>query len=179
MLLHNCFDQHFVAKYKASQAYFFLFIKIKAQHVSFFQVIMLQIPYKLLLSAFLIGISPPDFQLNHDPLAMVIYNYVGSFHVSGSGLNIIISSVKDPYSNALHKRTGFYPEWLLYRYPYSDSRSTLKKIVKNHFENPVGNRDYAVYVFHKAKHFGHAKGRTQRIIRYFFSGKQDRIYDIF
>lgn len=54
-------------------------------------MVMLQIGQQLLFSPFVIGISAPDFQFNYHLFPMKIYDYVCTLHVTGSGLNIIIS----------------------------------------------------------------------------------------
>ena len=62
------FVESFVHQQPVSQdnllyAHFLLLVKAEAEHVSFFQMKVIQIGRQLLLASLVIGISPPDLQL--------------------------------------------------------------------------------------------------------------------
>lgn len=94
-VLHNCLHNGFIADFDLMHADFLILIKIKAKHIAFVLVIIVQIIGKLLLAPFVVLLAVLDFQLNNKLLAAIINDNVRAPCVPCLRLKIVVSCAVD------------------------------------------------------------------------------------
>ena len=96
--LYGSFKKNFISNLYSSDPCFFLFIKIKAQHITGIQPEILQILADLLFSLGVIPLAPPDLQFDDILPPEIVNDYIRTLLISGLGFDIVISG---PVNNRL------------------------------------------------------------------------------
>ena len=112
--LYDSLDKAFAVDYDFLNADLFFLIKVKTEHISGLQVIVIQIIYNLIFSTGIIFVSTPYFCFNHILFAAIIYDNICSSQTAGTGLYIIISysvdngaKIKEKIPSALFFQKSF------------------------------------------------------------------------
>lgn len=113
----HCFNNRFIPYVDFLNTCYFILIKVKADHIPFILMVVIQIIRKLLLASLIILIPIPDLKLYDKLFTGIIHNHIRSSGIPDLGFNVIITDnllpTKINYTDASRKYDFLLRDYLL------------------------------------------------------------------
>ena len=94
-LLYYRFDKHFVTHHDLVNTWLFVLVEAEADHVSFLEVVIVEVFGQLLLSSLVVRLSSPDLEFDNVLLPEIVDDNVRSGQVACLCLTVIIAYAVD------------------------------------------------------------------------------------